>query len=224
MTQKAAKLDLKVARKLLTDGTFFGMTRAGAFNGFVKGYLDRANGEVNWEELVSEIKELAGVDTIGLINSYGSASITIASNWAKEDLNAAMAWYVYDSLRDYGNSFHCAQVASILGLLPSSEIHRAVDWIGKQRDQEGWNDTVIQEYAGHMALRLDFLGTEVERLLGFLPDEMTRSKFVDRFVTAKNPGGKERKFTDQELVRLIDASGFSDAQTSASLRKIKLSK
>ncbi len=224
MTRKAAKLDLEVARKLLNDGGFSGMTRAGAFNGYVKGYLDRANGAVNWGGLVSEMKELAGVNTIGLVNSYGRASITIASNWAKEDLNAAMDWYVRDSRRDYGNSSHSAQVATVLGSLPSSELHGAVNWIREQRNQEGWNDSVIQDYTRHLVLNLDFLGPDIERLLGFLPNEVTRAEFVDRFVSAKNPGEKQIKFADQELIRLIDAGGFSGAQRSTLLRKMKLSK
>lgn len=224
VTRKATALDLEAARRILTDGVLSGMARAGAFKAFVKGYLDRSNGEVNWEGLVSEMKELTGASTVGLVDAYGGASQIIASNWAREDLGAAMDWYAEESLRDLGNSRHSAQVASVLGALPPSEAHRVVDWIAAQRVLEGWNDAVIQDYSKHLLYHSDFIGADVARLVRFLPNEEARADFVNRFVVAKKPGGKGRKYTKQELTGLIEAGGFSDSERSDLLGKMELSK
>ena len=196
------------------------MARGAAFNAYVKGYLDRANGFVHWEGLVLEMKELTGATAVGLVESYCSASYTLASNWARDDLDAAMAWYAGDAQRDLRNPRHSLQVASVLGSLPPGEVHRAVDWIAGQLSEEASSAILIENYSKQLILRSDVLSPDTGRLLGLVPDEGTRAQLVGRFVVATDPKTKMRKFEENHLKALIDAGGFSDSQRSDLLQKL----
>ncbi len=217
--RKAAELRPVEALAILKEGRYGGMTYSSAVNGFVKGYVKSSDSEVNWLELIKDVKGITGASGTSFVDGYGTVARTVALEWAKEDLRASLDWFTRETGRELSDPKYVGQITSVLGGLPAEEKFQAIDWIGEQRDRPEWNDQLALKYGKTLALKKTPLDPDVDRLVGFVNNEDLRYEFVSNFLKpAKSGKGLELRYDRVSLNRLIESARLP-VERSESLQK-----
>lgn len=225
VAKKAAELDPEVGRKFILESEFTRMTRNAAVESYLKGFLKQASGEIDWRGLTEDLTELNTKGKTAPVFGNAGAETTLALAWAGEDLAASMEWFVEDFGRDTRNLDSAKVIGSVLAKLPVESQAEVVDWVEQQGIDEGGN-RLAEGFVSSIAKTATFLGPEVERAVGLIPDESRRFESVASFLNPEiskpigrvEEGDSGFRFTRAELSFLVNSAELT-AENQASLLK-----
>ncbi len=201
---------------ILKEGNYSGMARSSTFRGYIRGM----GPEADWPQVIEDVKGVIGRADIKLKDSDSWVAQTVAIEWAKQDLENSLEWYIRDPERDLSNPKDTTQISSVLGSLPLDEKYLAVNWIDSQRDQPDWNDQLVMSYGRVLASRTMPLDGDVERLAGFISSEDDRFEFVSKFIHPWKTGVEPSiRYPREALNKLVVGANLSVERT-AGLQKV----
>ena len=200
----------------------------------VRGYTDAMGPGTDWRRVREELDLLVqdrsatrtlsgGTITIDLTNPVvvNSGSIqfhsgqnqvdrTIAARWASHDLDAAVNWYARElSDPQLSSADPSSLTVTVLRTVPAERGWEVVDWIDRERFEDGWSDRVVVEYAKQTAMQRDY--EIAEQLVAMPVAEADRVAIVAAYATPHVQNNERRlRHSPENIQRLIDAANLSE--------------
>jgi len=134
---------------------------------------------------------------------------TLAIRWARDDLAAAVDWYVNELVPDEQSKSNLQRAVTLLHHVPATERQRVVDWFEQRRSDEQWDDSLVMQYTMRLAGHTP--DAEIHRLAAMPDDESQRAAIVSAFVApAKKDGQLVLRHEPGVLLRLMDEANLSE--------------
>lgn len=196
--------------------------RYGSFAAGVRGYAAAQGANTNWRQLHREVSGLLAerwrnssmVDLEGKIQrgEESAINLSIAQEWARRDLGAAITWYV-DELPAEGARLD-ARTLVLLQAVEADDRYRVVEWFEDQanRGAGALDGALVAKYASGLASRKPEESL-LERLLQIRQAEQHRGQIIGEFVgPTKRDGDIYLRNPPELLRRLIEVARLSEGE------------